>query len=116
MVKKLSLLVCCSCIAFVAFGQSTNSNIATEGFMKKMDMVFESKGVDFKLNDVQKLKLESIIRQREQKKIALNTQPMSKDQIASVFKSIDEEFQPQIEKVLTAEQLALFKNRMAVKQ
>jgi hypothetical protein len=116
MAKKLSLLVCFSCFAFVAFGQSTKSNTAVEGYIKKMDMVFNSKGEDYKLNDVQKLKLESIIGQREQKKISLNTPPMSKDQAAAVFKSIDEEFQPQIEKVLTVEQLPLFKNRMAIKQ
>ena len=104
--KKILFVFGLLCIlSSLSFAQDTTAKERAQHEVNQIEKHLISTNAELKLQEAQKLKLENIIIERENKKILLAKSKSDKNQFAKETAEIDKEYRPAIQSILTKKQL-----------
>lgn len=88
-----------------AFAQNTTARERALYEVNQIEKHLDMNNPNFKLQESQKIKLENLIAERENKKILLANAKLNKNQFAEQAAEIDKEYMPAIRSILDKNQL-----------
>ena len=109
MMKFILSLACLILFSISSKGQGVvpSQNVSHQIEVINKHMVKQD--ATMKLNEIQVIKLESLLTAKESRKSKVNLTSMDKKAIYDAYKSIDEEFQPDIEAIFSVKQKEVFR-------
>lgn len=93
------------CFSVGAFAQNTKARERAQYELNQIEKHLDMYHPNFKLQESQKVKLENLIAERENKKIILANAKLNKNEFAQQAAEIDKEYIPAIKSILDKNQL-----------